>query len=332
MHLTLLVPGLFWPREILRDTTFDLPHPALALLFGRGRHAALAAGTAWAGAGFGTAAPLPAAPLRLIGEGGEPGDHDWLCLDPVHLRIEERAIVLDDPARLELTAEEDEALREAVAPLAAPLSEIVARAPGHWHLRLAGPAAIDTADLPHGIGLPADPSLPAGPEGAAWRRRLAEIQPVLHDHPVNRRRAEAGRPTVNALWPWGGGRRPQTVATAVTTVWSNDPVLKGYASLADIAAAPMPEGFAPASGHLLAHFDGLAAARFSFDATAWREGLARLEAQWLAPALTAMRRGVLRRLSFVAGAREPSLRVDLGRADLWRLWRRPLPLADLPAP
>lgn len=331
MHLTLLVPGLFWPREILRDTTFDLPHPALALLFGRGRHEALAADVSWPGAGFRTVAPLPAAPLRLIGEGGEPGDHDWLCLDPVHLRVEERAIVLDDPARLALTAVEDDALRHAIGPLFAPLGEIVGTSPGRWHLRLSRAAAIETAALPNRIGLSADPELPGGPEGAMWRRLLAEIQPILHAHPVNRRRAEAGLPTVDALWPWGGGRRPPRFGMPLSAIWSDDPVMKGLASLAGIAARPAPEGFEPAAGHVLARFDGLVAARFSFDATAWREGLSRLEARWLVPALAAMRRGVLRRLSFVAGDREPSLRVDLGRAGLWRLWRRPLPLAALPA-
>ena len=99
MHLTLLVPGLLWPREILRDTTFDLPLPALSQLLGRGRRAHFTGEEAWLASVFGIAAPLPAASLRLLGDGGDPAQHEWLCLDPVHWRVGDGAIVLDDPAR-----------------------------------------------------------------------------------------------------------------------------------------------------------------------------------------------------------------------------------------
>lgn len=331
MHLTLLVPGLFWPREILRDTTFDLPHPALALLLGRGRHAPVADDASWIGERFGVGGPPPAAPLRLLGEGGDPGTHEWLCLDPVHLRLEERAVIVDDPENLGLGADEDAALRREIEPLFAHLGDIVASSPGHWHLRLARPADLETADLPTRRGLPVEPSLPAGPEGGAWRRLLAEAEPLLHAHPVNRRRADAGLPAVNALWPWGGGRLPAGVASDLAMVWSDDPVLKGLAALAGIATAPMPNGFAVPPGPALARFDGLAAARASFDVTEWRRRLSALDEDWLAPALAALKRGVLRRLTLVLGGSEQAVRVELTSADPWRLWRRPLALAELPA-
>lgn len=331
MHLTLLVPGLLWPREILRDTTFDLPHPSLAAMLGRGARSPVADDAEWIGERFGLAGRPPAAPLRLLGEGCDPDAHDWLCLDPVHLRLEERAIVLDDPAALRLDPDEDEALRREIQPLFAHLGDVVASSPGHWHLRLARPADIETAELPRQTGIPADPALPGGPEGPAWRRLLAEAGPLLHAHPVNRRRADAGLPTVNGLWPWGGGRLPGSVASDLAMLWGNDPVLKGLAALAGIAAAPMPKSFTVETGHVLARFDGLAAARSSFDVTAWREGLARLETGWLTPALAALKRGALRRLTLVLGGHENALRVEITRADLWRIWRNPLPLAELPA-
>ena len=103
MHLTLLVPGLLWPREILRDTTFDLPLPALSRLLGRGRRWSLPGEEAWQADMFDLDEPLPAAALRLLGDGGWPGDATWLCLDPVHLRVAERMIIVDDPSRLALT-------------------------------------------------------------------------------------------------------------------------------------------------------------------------------------------------------------------------------------
>jgi hypothetical protein len=331
MHLTLLVPGLLWPREVLRDTTFDLPLPALEKLLGRGRRSPLASEEAWLAQTFGVDAPMAAAALRLLGERGDAGAFDWLCLDPVHLRLEERTIVLDDPARLEVDADEDAALRQSMAPLFAHLGEIVATTPGRWHLRLAQPADIETAELPGSIGRPVDPTLPGGTEGAAWRQLLAEAQPVLHDHAVNRRREEAGRPTVSALWPWGRGRLPLAMQTRYRTLWSDDPVLKGLSTLSGMLSKPMPRGFAVVRGRVLARFDGLAGSLSSLDTMSWRESLVGLEENWLASSLSAIGDGVLRRLTLVMSGHDRAVQITVERRDLWRFWRKPIKLADLEA-
>lgn len=331
MRLTLLVPGLLWPREILRDTTFDLPLPALARLLGRGRRAPVVGEAAWLADAFGIEGPVPAAPLRLLGQGGQPAHHDWLCLDPVHLRVAERAVVLDDPARLRLAADEDAALRTAVAPLFAHLGDIVAPAPGHWQLRLHRSAALETADLPASIGRHVDPALPVGPDAAGWRRLLAEAQPLLHAHPVNRRRDADGRPVVNSLWPWGGGRLPAAAPGRFRTVWSADPVLRGLAALNGMLAEPMPPRFTVVRGHVLARHDALLRSPPGEDATGWRAALAGLEEAWLAPALAAVNSGVLRRLTLVASGQRRGTEVAIGRGDLWRFWRRGVALAELPA-
>lgn len=329
MHLTLLVPGLLWPREILRDTTFDLPLPALSRLLGRGRLARFAGEDAWLASIFGIAAPLPAAALRLLGDGGDPARDDWLCLDPVHWRVEERAVMLDDPARLELDGEEDRELRAAVAPLFAHLGEIVGPVPGHWHLRLLRQPAIETTALQASIGRQIDPVTPAGDEGATWRRLLAEAQPVLHAHPVNRRREADGRPPVNSLWPWGVGRLPSAARAGFRASWGGDAVMKGLCSLSGVVAEPLPPGFTKVLGRVLARHEGLASSLASFDAMAWRASLAALEQDWLAPALAAVQNGALRRLTLVASGHDRAIEASVGRRDLWRFWRKPLALADL---
>lgn len=329
MHLTLLVPGLLWPREILRDTTFDLPLPALSLLLGRGRHSPSASVEAWLSNVFGVDAPLPAAALRLLGDGGEPGFHDWLCLDPVHLRLEERAIVVDDPAKLDLSADEDTALREAVAPLFSPLGEISAPVPGRWHLRLTIPADIETQSLDQSVGRPADPMLPGGMAGSGWRRLLAEAQTLLHAHPVNRTREETGRAAVNSLWPWGPGRLPATAHRNFDGLWADEPVIKGLGKLASVVAEPPPARFTTVHGRVLARLDHLTPSLAAFDAMTWREALVALETDWLVPALATVKSGGLRRLTLVAGSHGRALNVTVGRSDLWRLWRKPLTLAEL---
>jgi hypothetical protein len=330
MHLTLLVPGLLWPREILRDTTFDLPLPALSLLLGRGRRTPLSGEEAWLADSFGIDAPLPAAALRLLADGGKPGGDEWMCLDPVHLRLREWAVIPDDPAELALTTGEDAALRDSVAPLFAGLGELVASAPGRWHLHLAQPADIETRPLSDAVGIAVEPTLPGGRQGAEWRRLLAEVQPLLHAHPVNRERIKAGRATVNHLWPWGMGRLPAQSLRPFDLIWSDDPVLKGLAALAGVEVATPPARFAKAEGRVLAKLDQLVASSATFDALVWREALARLEADWIAPAIAAATRGAVPpRLTFIATGESRAGQVDVSRGDLWRFWRKPLPLAEL---
>ena len=328
MHLTLLVPGLLWPREILRDTTFDLPLPALSRLLGRGRRVPLASADAWLADAFGIGAPLPAAALRLLGDGGDPAGDDWLCLDPVHLRVKEWAVVPDDPAELDLSVAEDAALRDAVAPHFAPLGEIVAPAPGRWHLRLKRPAAIETRPLPDGIGQAVEPTLPGGTQGAEWRRLLAEVQPLLHAHPVNLARVKTGRATINHLWPWGGGRLPASAQRNFDQLWTDDPLLKGLGTLAGSTVAPLPAHFAPTPGRVLAKLDQLSTSLASFDAMAWRDALAALEGDWIAPALAGAQHGVPRRLTFIATGHGRALHVTATRTDLWRFWRQAVTLAE----
>ena len=329
MHLTLLVPGLLWPREILRDTTFDLPLPALSQLLGRGRRAHFTGEEAWLASVFGIAAPLPAASLRLLGDGGDPAPPAWLGLAPGPWRVGDGAIVLDDPARLDLDADEDQALRELVAPLFAHLGDIVAPAPGRWQLRLRQPAAIQTAPLPTAVGRQVDPALPAGDDGGSWRKLLAEAQPMLHAHRVNRQREARGQPTANSLWPWGAGRLPTAAPTGFRTFWGNDAVMKGLCSLEGIVVEPLPPGFTKVRGDVLARHDALLRSPPSDDAAGWRAALACIEEAWLAPALAAVKSGVLRRLTLVACGHARGVQVTIGRGDLWRFWRKPVALADL---
>lgn len=325
MHLTLLVPGLLWPREILHDTLFDLPLPALGTLLGRGNRKPCAGIDTWLADTFGLPLPLPSAPLRLLGDGGDPGDNDWLCLDPVHLRIDERALVVDAPERLALRADEDLALRQALAPILD--REIVAPVPGRWYVRVEAGDDIETLDLARAVGRAAAPDLPRGPDGPCWRTRLAEAQTVLHAHPVNRARADSALPAINTLWPWGAGRLPAGVRTSLRTIRTDDAVLKGIARLAGIPVEAV--AFDAAGGDALVRIDALAGPAAAYDAMSWRAALAALEDAWFAPALAALRTGARRSVRLVADGDGRAIDIMAGRVGLWRLWRPPLPLWEL---
>lgn len=327
MQLTLLVPGLLLPPAIRPAILFDLAAPALALLLGRGERQPQPAD--WLPGAFGLTSPLPAASLRKVGA-GETVDGDWLCLDPVQLRVAREGIALADPAGLELTADEAAALSATVAPLFADWGRLAASAPGRWELQLARPLALATRPLSDCIDRPVDVGLPGGTDGREWRRLIAEAQTLLHDHPVNRLRDSQGRPTANSLWPWGAGALPQKVATEFTAVLSDDPVVAGLCAQAGIPCQPPADRYAAASGRQLAIDTRLAAPARSLDAMRWREALLALEHDWLAPALAALKRGALAQLQLVGtGADLPAVAFTLTRGGLWRFWRRPRALTEL---
>lgn len=328
MHLTLFLPGLLLPEAILEATVCDLDAPALSKILGSGKRNVLPGD--WLPGAFGLER-LPAAALRKVGAGGTaPGE--WLCLDPVRWQVSPEGVTLANPARLGLDAEESGDLLAAVQPLFAEWGTLSASAPGRWELRLNRPLSLETQELPAAIEQPIDPRLPGGPDGPTWRLLLAEAQTVLHARPVNRRREETGRPTVNSLWPWGQGPLPEKIQARFAAIWSDDPVIDGLCRQAGMPCVAPPERLEPATGPVLAFVETLAAPARGLDALAWREALLAVERDWLAPALQALKRGQctgLRLIGTRLGRAPESVAWALKRGDLLRFWRKPRPLAEL---
>lgn len=324
MRLTVCLPGLLLPPQALLDSVGDLPLPALAGLLGRGRFARVdICHHDWLAGAVGLAA-LPAAPLRLLAAGREPGRDHWICLDPVHLSVHRSGIALGDPATLALDAAEDAALRAAMAPLFETLGTLEGAAVGQWHLRLAAPAPLQSLSLPQAAGRDLDPSrtLPAD-----WRRALADAETALHAHPVNRRREASGQPAVNSLWPWGAGALPGPLRSPWASVATHDPVVAGLARHLEATLGPPPTRFAATTAELVV-LDDLSAPARHLDAFAWRDALVRLERDWFAPLAEALRAGRIERLTLAGFGGEGGIEVGVTPTDLWKFWRRPRPLAE----
>ena len=60
--------------------------------------------------------------------------------------------------------------------------------------------------------------LPAGRDGAQIRKLTNELQMLLHEHPVNIRRAARGLAPVNSIWLWGFGTGARTRGRAAARV------------------------------------------------------------------------------------------------------------------
>ena len=252
----------------------------------------------------------PVAAATRQRDAGDAGPHVWLRADPVHVRPDINGVrLLSHGDALLLEPAEAGEFLDALRPLFSDGGmEIDAPVPTRWYVRLpAGTALPPMAPVEDALGEDLFDNLPAGPEGRRWRALLTEAQVVLHNHPHNTARAAAGLAPVNSLWFWGGGSLPERASLDAARVLSDDDGLRAMASLAGVAAEPLPEAW-PGSGSALADL------RHARD-------LAPLERDWFAPVLSALEQGHVGR---VRVAFADGLELDLRRRHALRLWRRPM--------
>jgi hypothetical protein len=334
LRLTLLVPGLLGstagagtgapgaagPRRTAQQTLLNrarrLPEPAdvEALryrLFGYALSESHDHPDAWLSYQTDTGLVAPGALLRA---------------DPVHLRADLSRLLLFDAAQLRIAPEEAQALAETFnRHYAADGLRLEFPLPARGYLHLPRQPDLRTTPLAQAIGRDVDAHLPAGHEARDWHRFLNEVQMLFHDHPVNRAREAHGRPPINSLWLWGGGRPLAAMASGWQHVWCADPVVKGLARLNGIGYSPPPADAtawlreAVGDRHLLC-LDDLRQAVAYGDAESWYTQSERLEQVWFAPLLVALRRGRLRELTLYP---DDGRKYRVTRWDLWKFWRGP---------
>jgi len=339
MHCQLLVPDLFWPEREFREIYGALAVPALQQLLakGRRRQAETSAVESWLCEQFGVdiQGDWPLAPYCMLADGGEPAGHHWLRADPVHLELEGKHLVLASSDQFSISQLEAEDLAASLnAHFSADGLTFCPLRPDRWYLRLASPPALETTPLAAAVGRSINSLLPRGPDAPTWRARLNEVQMLLHGHAVNAARESAGKAPVNSVWLWGGGSLAATLSAPFSAVWSKDPFAAGLAQAAKLPAHALPDSAADwlrasvSTGVQLVLLDALRSPTQYGDAHAWREALLRLERDWFAPLLEALRQERIGMLSLLALGPAGLLCAEVTRGDLRRFWRRVKPLAD----
>ncbi|MGC0152652.1 hypothetical protein ACPRNU_09355 [Chromobacterium vaccinii] len=331
MKLTLLIPGLCWlDADAGGEVGKGLKLPALQRLLGRGRlqrreqsHSACLA-RLWGGEAAGLAR-LAAAEAGLDAEAG-----DWLLADPVHLRVDRDRALLADVGVMRLDQDEASGLVDA---LNRHFGEDGLRfyplRPGRWLLHSAAPLTARFAPLWDVVGEDINRHLPQGDGGLAWSRTLNELQMLLYTQAINDAREARGELAVNSVWLWGEGE-PGAWRAPAPRLLADDETLQLLAASTGmrVEAAPFAfDGLEPGDDCLLA-LDALQAAAQYRDAWGWREGLERLERDWFAPLLLALRQRRLEQLTLIATG-PAGFELTLGPADLWKFWKRALPPAAL---
>ncbi len=263
---------------------------------------------------------LPIAPLTAAIDLDAPAD-DYLRCDPVHLHADPTRVFLFDQRFFELTDHEADALIERLNFEAPELRLCRGRHPGRWYAR---PRFALPARLPSPQRQCGRPLVLAAPIDAVTRRLHAlynRLQMALFEHPVNRAREARGELALNGVCLWGAPRQQRQPQSSNTIALGDDVVLAGLAQRCDIPWEPS------------CNYQDLAA-RGEFDAaivvplpTPGREvapnrvavGLETLALDWIAPAMSALRRGRLRLLE--VHTKDTHYLLDRWRS--WRWWRRP---------
>ncbi|MDE2598172.1 MAG: hypothetical protein KGL40_00970 [Rhodocyclaceae bacterium] len=326
LHLAL--PGLLWPAQAMQDMVFDLKLPALSWLLGKGGRSLhpVADSQQWLAEVAGLS-ELPTAALRASALQQEQTGR-WLCLDPIHLRVERTQLIVQDPASLRLTEDEAAALMADLAPLLDELGALHGADPHEWLLHLHEESDIRTTPLADAIELNGDQLMPKAGNVKLWRRLLNEVQVTLHEHPVNLARSARGLPAVNSVWPWGEGdlkvgQADWNLIEADGTLW------QGLSRHLGCAWSALPERFENHAGKTLALNPALDIATRQRDAIQWRAALQSLETAWFEPIAEALQSGALRQFVLHGQGEGQALRMTVSGSNRLNFWRKPAPLAAL---
>jgi hypothetical protein len=186
-------------------------------------------------------------------DGIDVGSDAWGLVSPVHWRVGTDQVSLADPQALQLDEPTSRRLFDAARPLfeeagSSAAGEGAAHCPrlvfGHaarWYVAHASLDGLRAASLDRVAGRNVDPWLVHGGESPAqtaalrrWRRLQAEVQMLLHTHPLNAEREARGLPVINSFWLSGCGRaQPVAQAPAPPRV---DETLRAAALAEDWAA------------------------------------------------------------------------------------------------
>lgn len=259
---------------------------------------------------------LPSAAVTRTGVEGEVAVGFWAHLEPVHF-----AAGLADLSAMRLRGSATLTMSERLQ--LEPLLRAHLQAQGvelsatdeRWLMRW--PRSLDVRTVQPGAAFsgPIDASMPTGPDAGELRRLMTELQMLVHEHPVNVRRASRSEPAVNAFWIWGTGIAPSPQMRSLPRAFGTDPYLQGLYRLCGGSTL----GEAVRVEEVLPRTPG-----DSSDTVAMLEvrDLSQLESQWLVPVRRALACGVLS--TFVLWLER--CRIAVSARDLWRFWKRARPV------
>lgn len=264
-----------------------------------------------------------AGPCARAADSDEVPALTWARAEPVHLltAIDHLQLAAPVPQPLE-PAESAELIDTLNRHLAGSGFRLHARPRSGWLCECPPGLEFTVPEPAAAIGRNLRELLPSGRDGARIRSLVNELQMVLHEHPVNGRRAAAGRATVNSVWLWGAGVAGSPRGTTADVLLTDDDWLAGLWRLHG-GRVGQAGGLARAAGEEDANLRVAIAPPASGRTAA--EDLRELETAVFEPARAALAAGRTGRISLHTG-REV---LEIGAGARWAFWRRGRPILEV---
>lgn len=327
-NVHIVIPDLFLPPQLATYAGADLHLPALEKMLARAQVSTLNIDTleAWLCDAFRVEA---IAPLTLLADGVPPGDAYWLRADPVGVSMQRDQMVMQ--GNLEISAAEAAQLCASLnIHFAADGLSFVAPHPQRWYLRLAQQPDINTSPLSKVVGADMHAHLPFGAEALHWHGVLNEIQMLFYEHAVNEARTLSGKPAINGVWLWGGGKAKTVLSNPYSMAMGDCDLAFAFAQAAGIPIVPgvnaIPAATMSGEGSLLLVYESLRVAMLRADIGQWRSALQLFETNFALPLLTQLAAGQIKNITLDVPGENASRRFVLPRAALRKFWLLPKPL------
>jgi hypothetical protein len=184
---------------------------------------------------LGTAFPHAALSRSL--ESNDARDALWLYADPAYVIADAVTVRMLACGALGLTEEETHELTKPLKLLFGDAGfPLETSASGRWYLRCPSGSRLPIFAPPSQVlGDDLARHLPSGENERQWRHLLNEAQVILHNHPINERRAREGKAPANSLWFWGAGALPDWVRSTFSHLVSRNDDAVALAKLANVA-------------------------------------------------------------------------------------------------
>lgn len=284
---------------------------ALCMLFGLGREAD---------------SDFPIAAISRLVDDDHSRTGIWMRADPVHLRADQRSLILTDESTF--TLDQHDALV-----LAADIREIFSAydmllevpRTNRWYLNLETLPAIRTTPLHEVIGRDINTFMPAGNDRVRWAKLINEIQMALHGSRINEERARRGERPVNSLWLWGCGELPYLQGCSWSRVFADEEIARGFSILAGVPCEELPESLEDALDRSGEEEDVLAVISFGMrhhqyhDIKGWQDFIVYLEEFWFPDLQDYIRNGEIGEFVLLTEYQQ----FTLDKSGLYKFWKRP---------
>ena len=172
------------------------------------------------------------------------------------------------------------------------------------------------------MGLGVNQYLPQGAHRQQWHGWLNEMQMLLHTHPVNQQRLQAGKLPVNSVWLWGEGSLPTTASTNWDQVYGDGVLLEAMAQFTSTKCAPLTD-FDATHGSCLVVINGCDATVRDRDVFGWLACIEEIQNRYLSPLQLQLKQQANSAVTLIP-ANGYQYRLDKRRLPHWWHRRRPL--------